>query len=140
MSRKQKQQGNVLIVAIFTLVVMGFLATSLNRVRWASNDALTQEFLGSQAWLLANSANEWALTQIYPVGSSAVSDACSVVNVVPSIDLANDNCALEVVQCTSIGELNLDGEDRRFFKIEATAACGNDNIKVTRRQEVWVRE
>ncbi len=140
MSHKQKQQGNVLIVAIFTLVVMGFLATSLNRVRWASSDTLTQEHLGSQAWLLANSANEWALTQIYPVGSPAISDVCSVVNVAPSIDVGNDNCVLESMQCVSIGELSLDGEDRRFFKIKATAACGNESIRVTRRQEVWVRE
>ncbi|MDD1829234.1 MSHA biogenesis protein MshP, partial [Photobacterium sp. ZSDE20] len=65
--RKSSQQGSVLVVAVFVIVVMGFLATSLVQVQWSNHDTLTRKQLGTQAWLLAHSANEWALTQVYPL-------------------------------------------------------------------------
>ncbi len=62
---KKRQVGSLYIVVIFVLVVMGFLATTLNRIEWSNHDAHTKDVIGTQAALLAHSAIEQALIQVY---------------------------------------------------------------------------
>ena len=78
--RRKKQSGNLYIVAIFVIVVMGFLAAAITRMDWSNQDSLSRELLGTKAWFAANSVNEKALTFLYPLNatSSAVSSACGV--------------------------------------------------------------
>ncbi|MEZ8321795.1 MSHA biogenesis protein MshP, partial [Vibrio splendidus] len=66
MSRKSTQKGSALIMVIFVIVVLGFLATSLSRTSWSDNDSNTRVVLGTQAWLLSHSVNEYVMTQFYP--------------------------------------------------------------------------
>ncbi|MEZ8613239.1 MSHA biogenesis protein MshP [Vibrio sp. 10N.222.51.C8] len=139
--RKSSQQGSVLVVAIFVIVVMGFLATSLVQVQWSNHDTLTRKQLGTQAWLLAHSANEWALTQVYPLTvspavSTSVSTVCGNLNSNQVSSGMSTICAVEELTCTPIGIL----DDVGFFKIESTAVCGSGINQVQRIQEVWVRE
>ena len=65
MSHKKNQIGSVLIIAIFVIVVMGMLALTLVRLEWSNQDTLTREVLGTQAWFLSPSGNEWGFTYIY---------------------------------------------------------------------------
>ncbi|NOI52334.1 MSHA biogenesis protein MshP [Vibrio crassostreae] len=139
--RKSSQQGSVLIVAVFVIVVMGFLATSLVQVQWSNHDTLTRKQLGTQAWLLAHSANEWALTQVYPLTvspavSTSVSAACGNLNSNQVSSGMSTICTVEELTCSQIGTLDSVG----FFKIESTAICGSGINQVQRIQEVWVRE
>ena len=60
--RMKKQAGNLYIVAIFVIVVMGFLAAALSRMEWSNQDALSRDLLGTKAWFAAHSLNEFALT------------------------------------------------------------------------------
>lgn len=134
---RRKQQGNMLVVAIFVIVVMGFLASLLTRINWSNSDNLTREQLGTQAWLMAQSANEWALTQLYPVGVSAsVSTACAAIQgATPSVSV-NSPCRNPQISCQSIGTL----QSETFYRLEASAVCGSGIVEVERRQEVWVKE
>ncbi|ERM59655.1 hypothetical protein [Vibrio cyclitrophicus] len=139
--RKSFQQGSVLVVAVFVIVVMGFLATSLVQVQWSNHDTLTRKQLGTQAWLLAHSANEWALTQIYPLTvspavSTSVSTVCSNLNSNQVSSGMSTICTVDQLTCSQIGVLDSVG----FFKIESTAICGSGINQVQRIQEVWVRE
>lgn len=139
--RKSSQQGSVLIVAVFVIVVMGFLATSLVQVQWSNHDTLTRKQLGTQAWLLAHSANEWALTQVYPLtvspaASTSVSAACGNLNSNQVSSGMSTICTVGKLTCSQIGTLDSVG----FFKIESTAICGSGINQVQRIQEVWVRE
>lgn len=138
---KSSQQGSVLVVAIFVIVVMGFLATSLVQVQWSNNDTLTRKQLGTQAWVLAHSANEWALTQVYPLTvspavSTSVSTVCSNLNSNQVSSGMSTICTVDELTCSQIGVLDGVG----FFKIESTAICGSGINQVQRIQEVWVRE
>ena len=138
---KSSQQGSVLVVAIFVIVVMGFLATSLVQVQWSNHDTLTRKQLGTQAWLLAHSANEWALTQVYPLTvspavSTSVSTVCSTLNANQVSSGMSTICTVDQLTCSQIGVL----DDVGFFKIESTAICGSGINQVQRIQEVWVRE
>ncbi|MDH5912067.1 MSHA biogenesis protein MshP [Vibrio splendidus] len=139
--RKSSQQGSVLVVAIFVIVMMGFLATSLVQVQWSNHDTLTRKQLGTQAWLLAHSANEWALTQVYPLTvspavSTSVSTVCSNLNSNQVSSGMSTICIVDQLTCQQIGVLDGVG----FFKIESTAICGSGINQVQRIQEVWVRE
>ena len=139
--RKSSQQGSVLVVAVFVIVVMGFLATSLVQVQWSNHDTLTRKQLGTQAWLLAHSANEWALTQVYPLTvspavSTSVSAACGNLSSNQVSSGMSTICTVEELTCSQIGTLDSVG----FFKIESTAICGSGINQVQRIQEVWVRE
>ena len=138
---KSSQQGSVLVVAVFVIVVMGFLATSLVQVQWSNHDTLTRKQLGTQAWLLAHSANEWALTQVYPLTispavSTSVSTVCSNLNSNQVSSGMSTICTVNQLTCRQIGVLDGVG----FFKIESTAICGSGVNQVQRIQEVWVRE
>ncbi|WP_146442361.1 MSHA biogenesis protein MshP [Vibrio kanaloae] len=139
--KKSSQQGSVLVVAIFVIVVMGFLATSLVQVQWSNHDTLTRKQLGTQAWLLAHSANEWALTQVYPLTvspavSTSVSTVCNTLNANQVSSGMSTICTVDQLTCSQIGVL----DDVGFFKIESTAICGSGINQVQRIQEVWVRE
>ena len=139
--RKSTQQGSVLVVAVFVIVVMGFLATSLMQVQWSNHDTLTRKQLGSQAWFLAHSANEWALTQVYPIivspaVSTSVSTLCSSLNAKQVSSGMSTICSIEQLTCREIGMLDGVG----FFKIESTAICGSGINQVQRIQEVWLRD
>ncbi|MFA0154716.1 MSHA biogenesis protein MshP [Vibrio sp. 10N.261.46.A3] len=138
---KSSQQGSVLVVAVFVIVVMGFLATSLVQVQWSNHDTLTRKQLGTQAWLLAHSANEWALTQVYPLTvspavSTTVSTVCSNLNSNQVSSGMSTICTVNQLTCRQIGVLDGVG----FFKIESTAVCGSGINQVQRIQEVWVKE
>ncbi|TKG02791.1 MSHA biogenesis protein MshP [Vibrio sp. F13] len=138
---KSSQQGSVLVVAVFVIVVMGFLATSLVQVQWSNHDTLTRKQLGTQAWLLAHSANEWALTQVYPLTvspavSTSVSTVCSNLNSNQVSSGMSAICTVDELTCSQIGVLDGVG----FFKIESTAICGSGINQVQRIQEVWVKE
>lgn len=150
MSRKSTQKGSALVIVIFVIVLLGFLATSLSRTSWSDNDSNTRVVLGTQAWLLSHSVNEYVMTQFYPDldprASSAVASVCSSNGLQPGggiftvassmVDEASMNCSLELVQCSSRGEL----DGFVFYVLESSVICGSGVSQVQRNQEVWVRE
>ncbi|WP_114632932.1 MSHA biogenesis protein MshP [Vibrio splendidus] len=147
MSRKSTQKGSALIMVIFVIVVLGFLATSLSRTSWSDNDSNTRVVLGTQAWLLSHSVNEYVMTQFYPdpdpLSSSAVSTVCTDPMPGPVITVANVivaespmNCSLNQLQCSNRGEL----DGFVFYVLESSVICGSGVSEVQRNQELWVKE
>ncbi len=144
MFRKKQQQGNVLVIVLFVIVVMGYLAASLMRVTWSYQSGVTREFLGTQAWFVVQSANEWALTKLYPLNGSSdsVSTLCTdeVSGATPNVTQGT-GCTLESMSCVYLGTLNKDtSAAESLFRVQATAVCGSGLSKVQRQQEIWVRE
>lgn len=140
--KKNQQQGNLYIVVVFVLVVMGFLATSLMRIEWSNNDAHSRDVLGTQAWLLSQSINEYVLTQFYPLtGSADIANNCDPIE--PTIVTGAENLLATVPQCSGLQlrceEIGTLG-DLSYFKVEARVTCGSGINQVERSQEVWVRE
>lgn len=143
--RRTRQQGNIIIIAVFVMIVMGLLATNLIRVKWSNQDTLTRENLGTQAWFLASSANEWALTKMYPLnGSGTLSDLttnCDAINVDSSAvsDLASGlPCNEPVVTCRAPESALPD--ELKYFQISSSAICSSGTVfQVQRQQEVWIK-
>lgn len=145
--QKKKQQGNMIIVIVFVLVVMGMLAANLSRIRWSNQDTLTREYLGIQAWFLAHSANEWALTHLFPLnGNDSISDLvarCNTINGTAGNDAASAlsadiPCDSPSIQCNA-PDSNIPA-DLQYYTVVTTAVCGSsDTFRVQRMQEVWVK-
>ncbi len=143
-----QQRGSLYIVVIFVLVVMGFLATSLSRVEWSDSDSRTRDVLGTQAWLLAHSVNEYVLTEFYPLTASAsVSTVCGGIDnhdTTPSSVVLNAenmltefaSCRSVDLTCISIGAL----DESEYFQVTSRITCGSGISEVERIQEIWVRE
>ena len=66
----QLQRGSALIIAVFILVVMGFLAAGLTKTISASTDQVVNEVLGTRALLAAEAGNEMVLAQLFEVNAS----------------------------------------------------------------------
>lgn len=148
MSRKSKQSGSMLIIVIFVILVMGYLATSLNLTSWSSRDSTTRGVLGTQAWLLSHSANEYVLTEMYPdessndVGSICTGSRLNVNGDIRDfieqrlITSATVSCQLQQLGCEDRGEL----DGRTFYILQSTVSCGTGIHEVQRSQQVWLRD
>ncbi|EGQ8497379.1 MSHA biogenesis protein MshP [Vibrio alginolyticus] len=141
-----KQKGNVLIVTLFVIIVMGYLAASLMKVTWSNQSGLTREFLGTKAWFTAQSSNDWVLTQFFPLSSSAaVKTRCDDIEakrVKPDSDLFDKACKVTTIECQEAGKLPGDfpGKEVELYVVKSVAVCGSGLSQVQRQQEVWVRE
>ncbi len=139
--RIKRQTGNLYIVAIFVIVVMGFLATALSRMEWSNSDSLTKELLGTRAWFAAHSVNEYVLTQMYPLNQpEKVSEICSNIGnnnqQYASFMLADfQGCGLVEISCSPKSNNGL-----LVYKIDTAVQCGSGQYLVERQQEVWVKE
>lgn len=134
----KKQTGSIYLVVIFILVVVGFLAMSLNRIEQSNHDAYTKEVLGTQAGLLAHSSIEKALTQIYPLRTTAdVGVTCTRLNGTTMSFSTTMPCADVKIECQSMGGKLVD--NRQLYKMTATAKCGVGWYEMQRRQDVWLQ-
>ena len=144
-AKVKRQQGNMIIMAVFIVVVMSLLATNLIRIKWSNQDTLTRENLGTQAWFLANSASEWALTRLYPIGGdgslSELATNCTAINnnTTAGADLADElPCNEPIISCTA-PEATLP-DDLKYYRITTQAVCSSGSIfQVQREQEVWLK-
>ncbi len=144
--RNSKPRGNVLVVALFVIIVMGYLAASLARISWSNQSATTKEFLGTKAWFAAQSSNDWVLTQFFPVGSSAsVSSLCTDIQagtLSPQSSLIDNGCRIDKLECNRSGSLPSEtgSGNVELYVVKSAAICGSGLSQVQRQQEVWVRE
>lgn len=140
----RKQVGNLYIVAIFVLVIMGFLASALTRLEWSNHDALSRDLLGTKAWFAAHSLNEFALTLAYPLGqSNALSSLCPQTLPATPLAIAGTDALINqyegcqgISQCQLLGELN----SQKLYKLESRVICGSEQYQVERVQDVVVKE
>ncbi|WP_394244791.1 MSHA biogenesis protein MshP [Vibrio astriarenae] len=136
----KKQQGSVIIVSVFVIVIMGMMAAMLNRTQWSNQDSHVREVNGTHAWLAATSITEEALTLIYPLNqSSAASSLCDNTDpkTILSLPIRYEQWCQEVEsKCSKIGTLG----EYDYFKVESSAQCGTGIHQVERQHEVWIRE
>lgn len=114
----KKQQGSMLVVALFVIIVLGFLAYAMIQITDNSNRATVFEVYGTRALNAANSGAERALNDL--LGPNGL-EACSSVSFdyeLPEITAFN-GCELEI-KCVNF---NVTETGFRHFRIESTASC-----------------
>ena len=138
---QSKQKGNLLIMSVVVMVVVGYLSLNLLNVETSNHDTVSKEVLGTQAWSLAHSGAEWGLVRLFPLNQSGADDSiCNGSVHTPDMELDNSGCRTKPqVKCDMIS-VNYKGNAIRYFQIISTASCGTGINQVTRVQEVWAKE
>jgi MSHA biogenesis protein MshP len=134
-----KQRGSGLMIILFVIVVMGFMAMAMIKIGASSQTMTTKEVLGTRAWFSAYSANEVLLTKLFPLGNPLVSEpsACkkySLTEIKTIMPIFQQGCKITTINCIA-AMINKTNE----YKLISTATCGSGKVTMTRTQEVWAK-
>ncbi|ENC6729608.1 MSHA biogenesis protein MshP [Vibrio navarrensis] len=132
---RRSQRGSGLVLVIFIIVVVGFVAAVANRNQQRNSQQLVSMVLGTRAEMAARSAAEIEISQFY---QSTTQGSCHL-NAAQSYSFSGDgltNCEAEV-SCAEIGAMD---DGRNVFQLTATGRCQAGGWMLQRVVEVGVRD
>jgi|GEM_PF-579673 hypothetical protein len=132
------QQGSMLVVAVFIIVVFGALIAALSNILTSSQTAVGYEVLGVRAQAVANAGMEAGLYQVLRQAAT-----CSVMSggaTTPQTELTAtlDTTAPALTQCTvsvKCGQRSaVAGSTATYYVLNSTGTCigGNQNLTAQR--------
>jgi len=138
------QQGSMLAMAIFMIVVVGLLAAVLSEILSSSSTGMSYEILGVRAQAAASSGLEGGLYQVLRESQSCAqvtTDEDSLTTVLPvSLDTAQTGLAQCQVAVTC-GQLPvLTGDNTTYFLVRSIATCSAGSFTVQRTMRTEVRK
>lgn len=145
---RRKQRGSMLLISIFILTVMIFLAVSLQDVFSAASRSLAYEVYGTRALSAANAGAELALQKIFylqgqtPLVFSDVepNPATASLNLDLSTTEAFAGCSVAV----AVSRFTINDATHFYnythYRIESTATCIAGDFKTVRTVSVEGRE
>ncbi|RXJ71941.1 MSHA biogenesis protein MshP [Veronia nyctiphanis] len=134
----KRQQGSMLIIAIFSIVVLAALGGYLMQITTSQSNTTAREVLGTRAWLAANSGSQWAMSQLFPLvqdKNSLPSPSCSAKKEITFNDVGLQGCTA-VVEC----KVKRSSGGKTIYAVESIGQCGSGEFAVSRAQETWARE
>ncbi|MGF1865686.1 MSHA biogenesis protein MshP [Enterovibrio norvegicus] len=136
-SSYKRQQGSMLMIAIFAITGLAALGAALMQITWSQSDTTTREVLGTRAWLAANSGTEMAMARLFPLAidkDNLPTASCSASEITTNFNSAGlTGCSVSVT-CNTVGVTPL-----AQYRIESKGECGSGHLKVVRVQESWAR-
>lgn len=131
----RKQQGNALILVVFIIVVVGFVALIANRNQERNSQQLVSMVLGTRAEMAARSALNIELSRFYQSNKSAGS--CYTTSS-QSMDFAGEGLAQckATVSCLSLGALD---NGQEVYQLSAIGRCQVGDWTLQRIIEVGVK-
>lgn len=129
----RKQQGNALILVVFIIVVVGFVALVANRNQARSSQQLVSMVLGTRAEMAARSALNIELSRFY----QTTTGSCHT-STLQSIDFVGEGlgqCAASVT-CQSLGALD---NGQEVYQLSAIGRCQVGDWSLQRIIEVGVK-
>jgi len=135
------QQGSMLVMAIFIIVIFGLLASALSSILSSSQDTVSYEVLGVRAQTTANAGLEAGL---YRVLRNSV--ACSVTPAATPLTVAIDNSVVGLAQCnvsvTCSQRAAINGSTATYYILNSTGTCvaGNNKFTATRNLKAEVQK
>lgn len=138
----KRQRGSSLVIAIFVIIVMSLIASSLVNMLISSHHNLAFEVLGSRAHQAAQSGAQWKLGALFPVVSGAsgathtVHNTCAAVSTAPPTITNTQGfagCNISKVAC-----LDYVHEGTRYYIVTSTGVCelgfdGDGDLEVVSR-------
>ena len=142
MPSAKSQQGSMLVIAVFIIVIFGLLASALTSILSSSQDSVSYEVLGVRAQATANAGLEAGL---YRVLRNSV--ACNVIPAASTpLTVAIDNTVVGLAQCNVSVTCNqraaINGSTAMYYILNSTGTCvaGNNKLTVTRNLKAEVQK
>jgi MSHA biogenesis protein MshP len=128
LSVRKHQQGSMLVIALFVIVVLAFLGLTLTKILSSSNDNVIYEVLGQRALNAARSGIQCSLADTVNNSSSANCDngVTYVFNDVAGLD----NCQFTAEKISK--EINDGSIKKDYYQFTSTGRCEVGSIVVSR--------
>lgn len=134
LSSLKKQQGSMLVIALFVIIVLAFLAYAMIQITDNSSRGNVYEVYGSRALNAANTGAERALNEIFmPAGS----EQCS--NVTASFQLNHGSAFSGCDISVTCDQFTVTQTGVTHFRIESTASCSAGEFDTQRSVAVEAR-
>ncbi|EHZ6901883.1 MSHA biogenesis protein MshP [Vibrio cholerae] len=129
----RKQQGNALILVVFIIVVVGFVALVANRNQARSSQQLVSMVLGTRAEMAARSALNIELSRFY----QTTTGSCHT-STLQNIDFVGEGLrqCVASVTCQSLGALD---NGQEVYQLSAIGRCQVGDWSLQRIIEVGVK-
>jgi MSHA biogenesis protein MshP len=120
-----KQQGSSLILALFVIIILTLLGSVLMRMISTSSETVSQEVLGTRAYMAANSAMQAELQLLFPL--NGVAGVCNANNPYDLQTALNDdisglyNCDASIT-CDNYFTDTVNSVE--YFRLTSTGKCG----------------
>ena len=135
----EAQQGSALILALFVIIVVTMLGGALVRILSTSSETITQEVIGTRAFMAANSAMQAELQQLFPhsivVGVPLIG-SCNATNTYGLPDLGNDIDGLYHCSASTTCDLYHSQDSVNYYRLTSTGECGSGVIEAESKMVV----
>lgn len=141
----KKQQGFLIPVAMFIIIVMAIFAAALSRTTTQTSISFVQELVSVQSFYAAESGLQWGMGQLYfPVQLRVdTDDACLNMNETLNFGVTGLNNCNATVQCSCRNNNSNDPSDcneqtgafRSTYVITSIGSCGTGEVTATRTIE-----
>lgn len=133
----KKQQGSMLVIALFVIIVLGFLAYAMIQITDNSNRSTVFEVYGTRALNAANSGAEHTLNSILGPDGSQVCPNETVPSIQDTVEILPDitsfsGCTLEII-CNKFDVMET---GLRHFRIRSLASCSAGDFNTQRSVSV----
>lgn len=130
-----KQGGNMIVMALFVIVVVSLLAAALINIISASSNSAVYQVYGLRANQAAKSGIEHLLSVSFQTSGNVTSCNRTVTSVSNFSNVAGlSNCRYAAVCETQT--ISFNNIDRLYFKFSSTGSCQVDNNIVSRTLSV----
>ena len=142
MPSAKSQQGSMLVIAVFIIVIFGLLASALTSILSSSQDSVSYEVLGVRAQATANAGmeaglyrvlRESVLCNVMPAGSTTPTTSLSV-----NLDASLAQCTVTVL-CGQRSAIN--GNSVNYYILNSSGPCttGDNKLTATRNLKAEVQ-
>ncbi len=137
---KTQQKGNLLVITLVIIVVLLVLGLALVKILSASSQQNVIEYYGSRAYLAAQSGLEGALTEIFPLNSSAQNCAAvTTSHVFQTPYLENCTVSVSCQQYLNVPDSSNSAGSVNIFYLQSRAICSPSDCAIGEacRKDFW---
>jgi len=137
-SHYRKQQGSMLVISVFIIVVISLLAASLSRILSSTADSVANEVYSAKAYFAADSGMEYGIYQVL-TNSPLPSSECNIagtgsIGFVIGTEVGLENCLVEI----SCQIIPIDINNTQYY-LESTGTCDGGKIVAEHKVEAEVK-
>jgi len=122
----EMQQGSAIVMSLFVIIILTLLGSVLMRMISTSSETVSQEVLGTRAYMAANSAMQGELQQLFPL--NGVAGSCNTTNsYLLQTSLNSDIPGLyDCTAATSCENYHTDTVNLvEYYRLTSTGECGS---------------
>ncbi|MFT7684158.1 MAG: MSHA biogenesis protein MshP [Moritella dasanensis] len=131
-SSPYQQQGSMLVISIFIIVVISLLAASLSRILSSTADSVANEVYSAKAYYAADSGMEYGIYQALKTSENGI---CPVLTFNLNNEPGFENCTVKI-SCESI---TIDEANKQYqYYLVSTGTCDGGKIVAEHKVEAAV--